>query len=81
MPQVAEMQVRTEEQVQEAIAAAEARKQARAAFGETAAERDAEAFKRREAGATWAQIAVDMGYANGAVARRAALRHGERATN
>jgi hypothetical protein len=39
------------------------------------AERDAEAHAAYASGKTWAQVAVDLHYANGSVARRAAMRH------
>ena len=42
---------------------------------------DALAAEMRATGATWQAIADTLGYANGAIARRAALRHESRASN
>lgn len=39
---------------------------------------DQRAWEARQSGMTWAQIALDLHYANGSVARRAAKRHEER---
>lgn len=36
---------------------------------------DQRAWEARQSGKTWAQIALDLHYANGSVARRAAMRH------
>lgn len=36
---------------------------------------DQRAWEARQSGMTWAQIALDLHYANGSVARRAAMRH------
>ncbi len=55
----------------------EDRKVKRSEFGATTAERDAKAWLLKSEGKTWAQVAAEMGYANGAVARRAGLRHAE----
>ena len=58
--------------------AIEARKALRARFGDSPQVHDAQAASLRAAGATWQKIAEEMGYANGAIARRAAMRHAAR---
>lgn len=57
------------------IQANEARKRRRAEAATNRADLDALAHELRAEGLTWEAIAERLGYANGAIARRAALRH------
>jgi len=57
------------------VEANETRKTKRAEAADSTAERDALAAEMRAQGATWQAVADSIGYANGAIARRAALRH------
>lgn len=57
------------------VAANEARKRRRAEAAANRADLDALAHELRAEGLTWDAIAERLGYANGAIARRAALRH------
>lgn len=65
----------------EQILANDARKRRRMEAAQTTAELDALAYELRSEGLTWEAIAERIGYANGAIARRAALRHNPPATN
>lgn len=47
----------------------------------TPVERDAAADRLHGTGKSWREVAVELGYANGAIARRAALRHRSRQTS
>lgn len=57
------------------------RKARRAEAASNSRELDALAAEMRAMNLTWQVIAERLGYANGAVARRAALRHESRASN
>lgn len=65
----------------EQILANDARKRRRMEAAQTTAELDALAHELRAEGLTWEAIAERIGYANGAIARRAALRHNPSAAN
>lgn len=61
--------------IEQKTQANEARKRRRAEAATNRADLDALAHELRADGLTWEAIAERLGYANGAIARRAALRH------